>query len=231
MHDRAYSAPLDSQQSKCVDRAVRFLVLGFAIVALFTAAFFASLPFLLEFLLGGDGTVEFVDTSAHAAKAHLGDRWPTTVSEDDVESVSYKSISWRDTHYTWYRIKISRQAAAEWIRATHADEKQAALSHSQRARHIEGIQRTVRNPGSTRCDEDYAPDWWSPPELDYLSTERMLWYGETTSDSGVGYRLRTAYDEPAGTLWIFVLCEQRHRLWEQGAPPDATEHFGHQPNE
>jgi len=167
---------------------------------------------------GGFGfRTEFDGLSGRAAKRRLPG-WPAGVAAGDVEAVSYKSESSRDSHSKWIRIRLTEDAASIWMDHAHQDQEN---SYKQRRHHLhEGVHRTVVGPPPQRSQTGITPTWWNPPSIDFRATEVMLWY--TDYDSGVGRATYSAFDESTGALWVYSYACQHDLLWTRGNPPTGT---------
>ncbi len=203
-------------------RRVIVIAVLLSCAATFLFAVIAIGAFLLDPFGGFAGANEFTDLSGRAAKQRISESWPPGVDTAFVQSVSHKTDWSRDSYSSWYRIRLTENAATNWMDHIHAVQERnsrTCLHHLHEG--LEGVHRTIAGPPPTHWQTDDVPTWWSPPAEDFRATEVMLWY--TNYDSGVGRATYSCFDKLTGTLWIYDYASQHDRLWSPGDVPFGTQ--------
>ena len=174
----------------------RFVVIGFYSacattvgLAVLTVVMLLHSPFGSGFW---EGETESVDLSGNAARRRLHDQWPSQIDPSVVESVSYKSIWSNDSNpsSSWYRIKVTQDAAKLWTHHILAsDMRQAKMGdHPNRIEIVHGSR--IGSP-TYMAETSDIPTWWLPPSSDFHSTKIL---------SRSTY---SAFDVSANILWIY----------------------------
>lgn len=176
--------------------------------------------FLLDPFGGFDGHSEFNELPGDAAKRRLNE-WPADVDYREVEAVSYQSDFSRDSYSSWYRIRLTSSAAERWMNQIHTrQEVSSRQCLDNRDEGLEGVHRTIAGPPPQHWQTGTTPTWWTPPRIDFRTTEVMLWY--TDFDSGVGRATYSAFDGSTGLLWIYDYASQHDILWPHGNIPKGN---------
>jgi hypothetical protein len=163
------------------------------------------------------GRKEFTDLSGSSAKHSLAGAWPPDVDIRSVEAVSYKTEWSRDSHSTWYRIRLTKDAAARWADRLHPEN--GRISKASLHGDIEGVYRMIDGPPPLHRQTGDTPVWWTPPPIKIRATEGMLWYKDYYS--GVGSATYSGFDESTTTLWIYEYACQHDILWSHGRLPSG----------
>ena len=173
---------------------------------------------------GFDGKIEFANCPGLEAKRQLEHVWPPAVDVSAVQTVSYRRKWSIDSYSTWYRIRLSPDAAAKWSDHLHAEQaRQAAQTRLGQDRDslVEGVHRTIAGSPSLRYRTGGIPVWWSsPPEIEFRATEVMEWYADYRSRGP--YATYSAFDKRTQTLWVYCYACQHARLWPPGEMPTGT---------
>lgn len=173
--------------------------------------------FLMNLLSGFAGESEFTQLSGSAARQRLS-AWPEGVDAEEVESVSYKVEYTRDSYSAWYRLQLSADAASTWMNRIHRrQEDWSKQSVDPLYEGCEGVHRMITGPPPQHRQAGDTPSWWTPPGIDFRTTEVMLWY--TNYDSGVGRATYSAFDQSTGVLWVYDYASQHDILWPHGSIP------------
>lgn len=197
--------------------AVVFLI---ACVATVFVSVVAVGSFLLNPFAGFDGGEEFADLSGAAAKHRLRNAWPPAVDSASVRSVNFKTQWSRDSHSSWYRVKLTKDAAKGWANHIHSGQERdsKAALHNLHKR-LDGVHRSITGPPPLHKQTGSTPAWWSPPKAEFRATEIMMWY--THGDSGVGRATYSGFDESTDTLWVYDYACQHDQLWSPGNAPQG----------
>lgn len=169
---------------------------------------------------GFDGHSEFNKLSGNAAKKRLYD-WPADVNPRDVQAVSFKTNYSRDSYSSWYRIKLTSNAAESWGNHIHRHQEISSRQCLNSLHEgLEGVHRRIDGPPPRQWQTGTTPSWWEPPSIDFRATEVVLWY--TNFESGVGRATYSAFDESVGILWVYDYASQNDTLWSQGNIPHGN---------
>jgi len=144
------------------------------------------------------------------------------VDPKDVEKVTWVYESTIDSHSSWYRVKLTPDAATAWTDRIHSEAEKNDDSHGDHIEGVEGVHRTVPGPPPLRQQTGETPGWWTPPVIEFRATEVMIWY--RNSSSGYGRATYSAFDKAAEVLWIYEYGAQHDLLWTRGQSP-AGESF------
>lgn len=167
--------------------------------------------FLLNPFREFDGSEEFVDLSGSLAKQHLSSSWPSAVDPAAVESVSWKTQWSRDSFSSWFRIKLTKDAAQLWTEYIHAQQElYSRRAMSDRHESIECVHRIVNGPPPMHHQIGDTPAWWFPASTSFRATEIILWY--TGDGSGVGRAVYSGFDESSGILWVYEYASQHNKF-------------------
>lgn len=198
-------------------RELRSLVLNYLVVA-------ASVGFILLMLLGPfviwyavTSSIDGYSDLSGIESQRLFSTWPASVPPRDVNHVSWCSYSTRDSFTTHYRMEMSAEHAKTWQDAIHDGEVAGARSMADQ-RVMEGLQRTIHGAPHVEYQTGKTPEWWTPPAIEFRTTEYMLWNDETGTARG----LYSAYDPVRRTLWVYKYAAQHDHLWPQGQLPQGT---------
>jgi len=197
------------------------VVIFVACAAVVLTAVLAVGAFLLNPFAGFDGSKEFTNLSGSLAKQRLDTAWPSSVDPGVVESASYRTQWSRDSFSSWFRIKLTKDAAKLWAENVHAEqERYSSWAKGDHHESIECVHRIVDGPPPLHHQTGETPGWWSPPSVSFRATEIMLWY--KGFDSGVGRAAYSAFDESTGILWMYEYASQHDKLWFPGKMPAAA---------
>lgn len=220
---RVKSWKLPQMSSLRFARSARRSVVAFFVLcaAIILMAVLAAGAFLLNPFSGLDGGKEFAGLSGSLAKQSLDTVWPSSVDPATVESVSYKTQWSRDSFSSWFRIKLTKDAAKLWADHLHAEqERYARWAMGDSHESIECLHRIINGPPPLHHQTGETPAWWSAPSTTFRATEIMLWY--KGMDSGVSRAVYSAFDESTGILWIYEYAAQHDKLWSPGKMPAAA---------
>lgn len=168
----------------------------------------------------GGSRFELIEVAGAAAKARL-DRfglWPASVDPQDVESVTWISQSTIDSHSSWYRVKLTPDAASSWMNNIHEQQEldsRQSLDHLDEG--LEGVHRSLPGSPPQHRQTGKTPTWWTPPPIEFRATEVMTWYRH--DNSGYGRATYSAFDVSNGLLWIYEYGAQHDLLWSRGDVP------------
>lgn len=205
---------------KTIRSAIRYGTYVWCVGAV-VAAIWATGWFLSMALNPFGGVIsEFTAIPGTTAKTRLGN-WPGRVAPEDVFSVSHQGESSRDSYSLWYLVRLTPEAASEWMNHVHAQAESAARGMPlERKERIEGVHRTIAGPPPLHRQTGETPNWWNPPQRDVRATEVMIWYSDFSS--GVGRATYSTFDEQSGLLWIYIYASQHDLLWKDGQIPDGS---------
>jgi hypothetical protein len=201
----------------------RIVLIGFAIsCAVILIMFISSVNTGRNPVIEPLGSDQFADLPGHAAKQRLQNVWPKEVDPGTVHSVSYKAKRSRDSYLSWYRIQLPPVPALTWMNSIHSNQEQASKTRHQRQEETEGVHRIVDDPADLPEQAGTIPKWWSPPRIEFRTTEVMKWYKYTKL--GLARATYSAFDQTTNTLWIFEFASQHENLWPRHQLPEGR-HF------
>lgn len=161
------------------------------------------------------GQREFVDLSGSQAQEQLTSELPPEIDPADVRSISVKRAATADSRSVWYRVKVSPTVAATWEEAVHQQTAQAFMPPSDRFLFgCSAASFVFSGPPPLHGEADTAPDWWSPPTIDFRMTEAMGWFDD--SEAGAGTVMYSGYDPETGLLWVYEHSSEHELLLRRG---------------
>ena len=178
-----------------------------------------SACYLFIFPPFGPTRIEFIDRSAKQAESQLRAFLTDDLDLKDVEKVSGKICGAIDCHAGWIRITLRPESARQFQEAMHARLEKSARP-GRGVELIEGVHLTMREPTLVESSLGTAPNWWTPPSIEFRVTEKMLWYSSSTT---YAFALYTGFDPSTNKLWIYDYGEQHRQLWSRGAIPTGDQ--------
>ena len=199
-------------------RGVRSTLVGavIGVVVIWAIAFVWSVLSILTDPFGGAD--EFIGVGGSEAKSRLAEIWPSMVDPSDVQSLSCKTESSRDSYSSWFKIKLLPAAAEKWQDDIHAQQESSCNGAADKMHEpAEGVRREVNGPPPFHRQTGTTPAWWLPPPMPFRATEAMLWY--QNYNSGVARATYSGFDPASSTLWVYQYACQHDQLWSPGVVP------------